>query len=312
MVEGGLLARFEEYLVSIGMAPATIANYVADIRHFCSWCEDLRATTSSLHPLLRSLLDAKADHVRHYCQALRRQGRSISTINRRLQAIRKFYDIVHPPSHNPGRDIERLNERSAASPRILTADQVNKLLCAVGDGADGLSRRNRAILLLLLDTGIKVRELIDLRVNDVDVGVGRAYVRVGEGPRAGERCLAFGPESYAALRACLRVLAPALGVMHLFVSRQALPLSVRTIQGQVSRYARAAGLEGVSAHTLRCTFAHDILEENDPSEVARMLGLRDIASIRRYLWEVCFGQQRFQGNSYQFGFPRANPLVVVR
>jgi integrase len=51
----------------------------------------------------------------------------------------------------------------------------------------------------------------------------------------------------------------------------------------VTNYADIAGLEGVSAHTLRYTFAHDALEENDPAEVAKMLGLRDVAGVRRYV-----------------------------
>jgi site-specific recombinase XerD len=278
MGEENLLARFEEHIVGLGLAPATIANYLADVHNFTTWF-------SESAPGRLPLVDASAEHVRHYCQSLRKQGRSTSTINRRLQAVRKFYDFIGHiglASRNPARDVERVNERSDTSPRILTADEVNKLLHAVSD-KDSLQRRDRAILLLLLDTGIKVRELVGLRVDDLDLSVGTGYVWIGEDLQSGGRCLALGSETCAALRTYLRIRASAPGIDKLFVSRQGQSLSARTVQRLVSNYGRAAGLEGVSAQTLRYTFAHDALEERDLAEVARILGLRDLTSARRYL-----------------------------
>jgi site-specific recombinase XerD len=279
MLEDDLLARFEEHIVGLGMSPATIANYLADIQNFCTW-------RSGITLGLLSLTDVSAEHIGRYCRALQQQGRSTSTINRRLQAVRKFYDYLVQAdlcSYNPARDVERVSDGPAVSPHVLTADEVNKLLRAVSDGTDGLSRRDRAVLLLLLDTGIKVRELVDLVVDDIDLNVGSGYVWIGQDLQSGGRCLALGAEACAALRAYLRVRASAPGVGCVFVGRQGQPLSVRTVQRLVSSYARAAGLDRVSAQTLRYTFAHDALEERDLSEVARMLGLRDAVSARRYL-----------------------------
>ena len=278
MGEKNLLTRFEEHIVRVGLAPTTIANYLADVHNFATWFSESRLGGGSL-------AGASAEHVQRYCQALRKQGRSASTINRRLQAVRKFYDFVELVGltvRNPARDVERVTERPDTSPRVLTDDQVNRLLQTVCN-QDSLARRDRAILLLLLDTGIKVRELIDLRVDDLDLNVGSAYVWIGEDLHSGGRCLKLGPETCAALRTYLRIRSSAPGVDRLFVSRQGQSLSARTVQRLVSSYARAAGLDGVSAQTLRYTFAHDALEERDLSEVARMLGLRDLASAQRYL-----------------------------
>ena len=238
-----LLARFEEHIVGLGMAPATIANYVADLQNYAGWYEG-----SSVEYL--SLLEASARHIRRYCHSLRRQGRSASTINRRLQAVRKFYDFAVQEdlcTHNPARDVERVSDRASSSPRILDPGEVNQLLRAVGEGTDSLSRRD------------------------------------GENLESGGRCLTLGPEACAALRGYLRVRAAAPGVDALFVSRQGQPLSARTVQRLVSNYARAAGLDGVSAQALRYTFAHDALEDRDLAEVARLLGLRDTAGVQRYL-----------------------------
>jgi site-specific recombinase XerD len=278
MAAGDLLARFEEHLVSLRMAPATVSNYLADIRDFSGWLSNQGAGDVSL-------LDVSAQFVRRYCHALRIQGRSSSTINRRLQAVRKFYDFAGRAglvSHNPAREVARVDERSPVPPRVLASGEAHRLLCAVGNGAGGLSRRDRAILLLLLNTGIKVRELVDLRVEDLNLDVGTGYVLVGQDVRSGGRCLTLDSETCAALRAYMRFRAPAWRVDHLFLSRQGSPLSVRSVQRLVTNYADVAGLKGVSAHTLRYTFAHDALEENDPVEVAKMLGLRDVTGVRRY------------------------------
>jgi site-specific recombinase XerD len=267
----GLLTQFEEHIVALGMAPATIANYTADLQNFAGWCRG-----SSVGDL--SLLKIGARHVRRYCHHLQRQGRSTSTVNRRLQAVRKFYDFAVQAglcSHNPARDVERTSNRSSVSPRVLDAEEVNRLLRAAGRGANGnvngsLSRRDRAILLVLLDTGIKVRELVDLRIEDVDLEVGYGYLWIGEDLESGGRSLALGSEACAALRGYLKVRAAAPGVDALFVSRQGQPLSARTVQRLVSSYARVAGLDGVSAQALRYTFAHDALMERDLVEVARL------------------------------------------
>jgi integrase/recombinase XerC len=211
----------------------------------------------------------------------------VSTINRRLQAVRKFYDFLGQfglASGNPAREVQRLSKHTTSSPRVLTATEVRELLRAVGDSANGLARRDRAILLLVLETGLKISEVVELQLDDLVLEVGSGYVLVGKDLASGGRCLKIGSETCAALRTCIRTRASVQGVDHLFVSRQGRPLSPRSIQRMVSNYAQAAGLEGVTIHTLRHTYAHDVVQEvEDLSVVARMLGLRDVASVRRYL-----------------------------
>jgi integrase/recombinase XerC len=274
--------RFKEHLVETGMSPATVANYMADIRDFAAWLRGSGTTfTASLDPLI----GARTDHIRRYCSTLAEQGRSVATINRHLQAVRKFYDFAAQRglcSRNPAREVARLTEGATAPPGTLREDQVERLLCAADRYADGLWQRNRALLMVLLDTGVKVQELIDIRVYDLDLGLGRGYVRVGQDLPVGGRCLQLSPEASAALHAYMEVRSPALGVDHLFVSRQGRPLSARSLQRLVAECARAAGLAGVSARTLRQAFARDALQHKDPSEVAKMLGLRDTSGIRRY------------------------------
>lgn len=315
MSKRGLLARFEEHLAGSGMASATIVNYLADIRSFSSWFGDVQSNGG-----FPSEVDA--EHVRHYCRALHQEGRSVATINRRLQALRKFYDFAGQmdlASRNPARAVERLDEPSAVSPRILNSVEIRQLLSTVDQGKDALACRDRAILLLLIETGLKVSELVDLRVGDLLFGADAGFydagvdlcgrVLVGQNHRSLGRWLALDSEISIALQAWMQAYShawmlegwgsddqldqgpPDIGppvTGHLFVNRQGQALSVRSVQRLVSHYARIADLEGVSTQTLRYTFARRVfLERNgDLSEVARMLGLRDVAGVRRYLERV--------------------------
>jgi integrase/recombinase XerD len=301
-----LLALFKEHLIGTEMAPATVVNYIADVKCFCDWFgTEYRwaegGRTSAERQWVRDEMlteSVRPEHVRRYCGALYQEGRSVSTINRRIQALRKFYDFLEQSgrsSQNPARSVERLDEPGAASPRILTSHETALLLEAVGERSDARACRDEAILLLLMETGLKVGELVELRVGDLQFENespspgSRGTLVVGQDHSA-SRQLSLRTKVCAALQACIQMSASGFSRAsgesngHLFVNRQGQPLSVRSVQRMVSQYAQRAGLEGVSTRTLRHTFARRVLEGNlEPVQVARMLGLRDVAGVRRYL-----------------------------
>jgi integrase/recombinase XerD len=302
----GVLALFRDHLIGRGMASATVVNYIADVRCFGDWLEAKLRWAKDGRPQAehRSVRDAaltkavKAEHVRQYCEALHNEGRSVSTINRRIQALRKFYDFVEQTGLspvNPARAVERLDGPGAASRRALTSHEMSRLLGAVQESSDGLSPRDGAILLLLMETGLKVGELVELKVGDLQLEDEAASSEacgtlvVGQNGSTG-RELSLRARVCKALNACIRmrVSGDARGDHgadgHLFVNRQGAPLSVRSVQRLVSHYAQQAGLEGVSTRTLRHTFARRVLERDlEPAQVAQILGLRDVAGVRRYL-----------------------------
>jgi site-specific recombinase XerD len=170
---------------------------------------------------------------------------------------------------------------------------MERLLEAAGQAREGLACRDGAILLLLMETGLKVGELVEIRVSDLQLeGEASPELRgtLLVGQNGSGRRLSLRSRVCQALEACLemRALKPAREENgedgHLFVNRQGQPLSVRSVQRLVSRYAQQAGLEGVSTRTLRHTFARRVLRRDlEPVQVARMLGLRDVSGVRRYL-----------------------------
>lgn len=266
-----LLAQFEEYLVATGLSPTTITNYLADLRRFAQWWAETQRESASL-------LMATAGDIRRYRRDMTRRGWAPATINRRLQGIRKFFSFAVTAGllpANPAAEVSRVDEHCSAPSRILTQAELGQFLAAARNSDGGQSRRDYALLQVLVETGIKVSELLDLRLEDVELEVGEGYVFVGNSLATGGRCLPIGPAVCAALRGYLRVRSPAPGVTHLFLNREGRPLSPRTVQRLVSGCAQSAGLTGVSAHTLRQTFAYTAMEESgDPEAVARLLGLR--------------------------------------
>ncbi len=277
--DNDLLARFEEYLVRLGLSPATVVNYLADMRGVARWCiESGRGC---------SLLNLTTDDVRTYCQHLRMgRGLSPATVNRHLQSIRKFCDFARQASlreSNPAADVKPIQAPPTLR-RALDANEIARLLEAVQAGRPSLVKRDYAIIQLLLQTGIKVGELTELQLADIKLTDSRGTLAVKGNGSNSHRRIPLKALVCQSLQEYLQVRPPWPGVKHLFLSQEGNSISARTIQRLVNVYTRAAGLTGVSAHTLRYTFATSMLEEiGDVTTVANLLGHRSVETTLRYI-----------------------------
>jgi integrase/recombinase XerC len=287
-----LFTRFEEHLARLALASRTIVNYLADLRTLARWHADVKGATSSL-------LELTPDDIREYCHDMRaNEELAPATINRRLQAVRKFYSFAMETGlmeSNPASEVKLAPNKLGSPPRALSPAEVASLLQAVQEGRPSLVKRDYAIIQLLLQTGIKLGELARLHLSDVQfppagggdrggVGDGEGLLLVGEDDGHKCRRIPLNPSACAALRDYLRVRPSSDGADNLFLSQGGDCISVRTIQRLVSVYAQAAGLEDVSAHVLRHTFAVSTLEDTgDLSLVARLLGHRCLETTAKYL-----------------------------
>ncbi len=279
--DNDLLARFEQYLLRLGFSRATVVNYLADMRGVARWCVE-----SGQGCRQRTLLDLATDDVQAYCQHLMDRGLSPATVNRHLQAIRKFCDFARQANlmeSNPALDVRRI-QPLPISRRALDADEIARLLEAVQAGRPSLIKRDYAIIQLLLQTGIKVGELIELQLADIELTDGRGTLTVKGNGGNNHRRIPLNALACQALQEYLQVRPPSPDVKHLFLSQEGNSISARTVQRLVNVYTRAAGLTGVSAHTLRYTFATSMLEETgDVATVANLLGHRSVETTLRYI-----------------------------
>lgn len=277
-----ILARFEETLSRSALSPSTIVNYLADLRVFLRWGKH------EIGPDF-SLAGVSQEHIRLYRYYLTQTlDRAASTVNRHLMALRKFFafarDIEAVPI-NPTRGVALVQNDGQAMSRPLADEEINKLLAAAANGARaGLVRRDLAILRLLLHAGLRVSEVVNLQHDDLIFDHPGLRLRVGSHPEEKTRYLPLCQEVYHALNDYLEVRPSAASTDHFFLNQQGQPISDRTVQRIIGDCARAARLEGVSAQSLRRTFALQLFAEtNDLNLVCERLGHQNSTITAQYL-----------------------------
>jgi integrase/recombinase XerD len=211
-----LLAQFEGSLVRAGLAATTVINYLADLRCFVRWLEDQT-------PPNGGLLGVQTEDLQRYQGCMGMEGRSPNTINRRIHALRKFYEFAVAGgwmAASPARDVQPVSLPELATPRALSDEEVQALMDAVPSIArSSLVKRDYAIILLLLGTGLKVSELVALQLEDVEFLGEAGYLLVGEHRKDGGRYIPLSSTVCDALKEYLQVRPRVLGVHHLFLSQ---------------------------------------------------------------------------------------------
>lgn len=272
------LGKYQRYLSRSGFSPVTIKNYVGDIKHFATWL-----TGSPTKPLL----ETTGDDIRGYCLELEKErAHSPATVNRRLQSIRNFFRYASEfglVETDPSVGIKLLPQPRSEVPRGLNQSEIERLLDTVRQEPSRLAKRDYAIVQLMLRTGIRVGELTRLRLSDVVLSGDEGVLKIRGQGASSEREVPLNSSVREAIDAYLED-RPASADDHLFLSRNADPLSVRSVQRLVSTYAEAAGLDKVSTYTLRQTCGEHMLRDTgDLSLVARVLGHKRLETAIKYV-----------------------------
>jgi integrase/recombinase XerD len=270
------LPIFLDYLaVEKGLAKNSLAAYRIDLRHFGHWLADQGLEIERVGRI----------HIVKYFQALRAAGISARSVARALAAIRGMYRFLVAERHLRADPTENLENPKLWStlPKSLQAEEVEALLAAPPlDTNEGL--RDRAMLELLYATGLRVSELVRVRVDDVVMDAG--YLRtLGKGSK--ERIVPFGD---AARDAMLRYMELArshhdkFNDPHLFLTVRGRPMTRQAFWVKIGNHARTAGIKThISPHMLRHSFATHLLENGaDLRSVQMMLGHADISTTQIY------------------------------
>lgn len=270
------LPIFLDYLaVEKGLAKNSLTSYRIDLRHFGHWLADQGLEIERVERI----------HIVKYFQALRAAGISARSVARALAAIRGMYRFLVAERHLRADPTENLENPKLWStlPKSLQAEEVEALLAAPPlDTNEGL--RDRAMLELLYATGLRVSELVRVRVDDVVMDAG--YLRtLGKGSK--ERIVPFGD---AARDAMLRYIELArshhdkFNDPHLFLTVRGRPMTRQAFWVKIGHHARTAGIKThISPHMLRHSFATHLLENGaDLRSVQMMLGHADISTTQIY------------------------------
>ena len=270
--------RYLSFLtVEKGLSPNTLESYSRDLQGFMTYLADQG---------LPGLEDIQATAILGYLIHLRNRGLIPTSRARHLVTLRGFFRFLHQENvlpHDPAALIE-LPKSGRHLPGVLSGHEIRALLAAPPvDRPAGL--RDAAMLEILYAAGLRVSELIRLKVLDLNFEAG--FVRVfGKGGK--ERVVPIGRPALRVLHRYLDQARPLLlkgeTSVFLFVARRGRPLSRQGFWKLLKKYALQAGIRHpVSPHTLRHSFASHLLEGGADLRVVQiMLGHADIATTQIY------------------------------
>lgn len=273
--------RFEK-----GLSDNTIEAYRRDLIVWGEFCR-LRKVP---------VLDVSPDHVTDYLERLRKgsppatRQLSPASVARMLVAVRAFYRFMTREGKIKSDPTSRVGapRRPRSLPKAIALEDVERLLELPGD--DLLGARDRAILETLYGTGVRISELANLDVDDVDTEGSSVLVRSGKGAKT--RVVPLGRAARSAVLGYLTRSRPELSRRQserssagaLFLNARGGRLSRQGSWKILKGYARLAGLEDrVSPHTLRHSFATHMLDRGaDIRVVQELLGHASLATTQVY------------------------------
>ncbi len=255
-----MLDDFTNHLNNADLALRTVRAYTDHLRLFATWFEQTNG-----QPLDKS--NISQNDLREYKQYLLQHQASPSTINTKLAALRVFAAwcgktvLVKSVDQQPLAP-KWLDRRQQAS---LLREAEALAISQRGPVRKAQAERDCAVIVVLLNTGLRVSEFCDLQSVDVILNDRSGQLTV-HGKRSKQRLVPLNSDARTALRK-----------LHLPIK-----LNPRQVQRAVEEIARRAGIEA-SPHTLRHTFAHNLAERNVPADrIAALLGHDDLNTTRRY------------------------------
>ena len=254
----------------------TVESYKRDVTQYISYLDgtgvtDISSTTKTT--------------VLSYLLYLQKEGRASSTVSRTLASLRSYYLFMMQNGvvkSNPTSNLEAPHVEKKI-PKILSGEEV-ELLLEQPKNCDNKGIRDKAMLELLYATGIRVSELINLDVSDVNVPM--SFVRCKGGKK--ERIIPMGHQAKDALENYInnvrKYMVKDENETALFVNCSGARLSRQVFWKLIKYYQHIAGIEtDITPHTLRHSFAAHLLENGaDLHSIQEMMGHADISSTQVY------------------------------
>jgi integrase/recombinase XerD len=269
--------HIREYLsylrVEKGLAENSLVAYRSDLAKLKEWSEK-----NGL-----DLLKISRTDLREWLIDLSGKMLSENSKRRLLSSLRGFYKFLMFEGHTAENPAENLDSPSKSFylPKFLNQADV-ELLLSQPDTSTETGLRDRAILELLYSSGLRVSEAVNIQIRDIDLDSG-VLTTTGKGSKT--RRVPVGTSAVEWVKSYLayRRKHENTGSQNLFVSPAGRPLNRQIIHSMIKEYAEKCGLEGVSPHTLRHSFAtHLVQNRADIRSVQQMLGHADISTTQIY------------------------------
>lgn len=273
-----LIDHFTHFLaVEKGLSMNTLESYQRDLVMYTAYLQEAG---------VRDIQDSSRTHIIGYLLQLQEKGRATATLSRNMASIRAFYQflvkdkwILHDPSiHLETPKIEK------RLPKVLTVQDVERLLEGP-DMSTPAGIRDKAMLEMLYATGIRVSELVNLEISDVNLEMGFLKC-MGKGSK--ERIIPLGRIAIDVVEQYIQAGRPRLlkakPESALFLNHLGKKITRQGFWKLIKKYALKAGIMAeITPHTLRHSFATHLLENGaDLRSVQEMLGHADISTTQIY------------------------------
>ena len=272
-----LISAYENYLSKVKQASSnTVASYLRDIRQFAEWLSENECAT---------VVDATQLNISGFLTHLEQEGRSAATVSRCLASLKNFYAYLVSSGFvekTPVTDIH-IDRGEKKLPQILTGREI-ELLLAQPACVDAKGYRDKAMLEVMYATGIRVSELIELDVDDVNLELG--IIKCAGAKK--NRTIPLYPGALRALTIYLREIRHSMvfnpDEQALFVNMGGARMSRQGFWKILKHYQASAHIEKeITPHTLRHSFAVHLLENGaDLGSVQELMGHSDISSTQFY------------------------------
>ena len=272
-----LVRAYENYLTKVKQASAnTVASYMRDIKQYAQWLNETARA---------DVLDASHENISEYLSHLEADGRSGATVSRCLASLKNFYSYVVSTGFMETTPVTNIHvdRGEKKTPQILTGKEI-ELLLSQPVCVDAKGYRDKAMLEVLYATGIRVTELINLDVTDVNLELGVIKCTGVKKSRA----IPLYPAALKALTAYLdnvrSSMVASLDEQALFVNISGVRMSCQGFWKVLKHYQSTANIQKeITPHTLRHSFAVHLLENGaDIGSVQELMGHSDISSTQVY------------------------------
>ncbi len=273
----GCLELFKTYLENTKKCSKnTLDAYLRDVNQFILYCSQNGA---------KSVEKVNENYITKYIEYLTFIGKSDATKTRIVASLHSYFNFLLNQgviAKDPTKDIKG-PKTSRKIPDVLDSKEIMHLL-SQPDGNDYKSIRDRAMLEVLYATGIKVSELIELGINDINLQIGIIHMHNSKH----ERIVPLYPAATKHLTEYCTIARPALVQNNeeerLFTNMNGQPMSRQGFWKIIKHYADKAGIKkDITPHTLRHSFAAHLLENGAQlKDIKDMLGHSDISSTQIY------------------------------
>ena len=261
--------RFRDHLSASGRATATLLAYTKDIDQLVEFvAKDSKTTPAQI----------TTDDINRFKAALNEDNYTAKSISRKINSIKSFFRFLQGHGeleNNPANQVTH-PKYELKPPRVLTKVEYRALRDAARNDV-----RISAIVELLLQTGIRIGELANLELDDLDLNKNKIDIRPYESHQARNI-----PLNIAAKESLERYIKdrPRTNVKNVFVTKTGNKFLVRNIRSSIDRFFRLAGIDNARVNDLRHTFiAHQLMSGTPLIYVSKLAGHKRLSTTEKYL-----------------------------